>query len=127
MACPLNVWRRALGVDRAAVIDSVEFNGEAESALIHVRARLSTNRRRGFSGRHSRDYDQGPGATGQRTRSRRDTELSAGQRLTGQLFRAPDHGISDDLGPARESCRRLARPVPRTYDGLPHDNDDARS
>lgn len=56
-----NVWRRALGVDRATVIESVEFDEEANSAVIHVRPRRPTKRRCGRCGARSPGYDQGEG------------------------------------------------------------------
>ena len=56
-----NVWRRALGVDRATVIESVDFDEEANSVVIHVRPRRPTKRRCGRCGRRSPGYDQGEG------------------------------------------------------------------
>jgi len=56
-----NVWRRALGVDRATVIESVEFDEEAESIVIHVRPRRPTKRRCGRCGTRAPRYDQGSG------------------------------------------------------------------
>ena len=56
-----NVWRRALGVDRATVIESVEFDEEAESLVIHVRPRRPKKRRCGLCGRQAPGYDQGEG------------------------------------------------------------------
>jgi transposase len=56
-----SVWRRALGVDRATVIESVEFDEEADAVVIHVRPRRTTKRRCGLCGRRAPDYDQGQG------------------------------------------------------------------
>ncbi len=56
-----NVWRRALGVDRATVIESVEFDEEADAVVIHVRPRRTTKRRCGLCGRRAPGYDQGEG------------------------------------------------------------------
>ncbi len=56
-----NVWRRALGVDRATVIESVDFDEEAGSVVIHVRPRRPTKRRCGRCGQRSPGYDQGEG------------------------------------------------------------------
>ncbi len=56
-----NVWRRALGVDRATVIESVEFDEEATSVVIHVRPRRYTKRRCGLCGVRAPGYDQGQG------------------------------------------------------------------
>ena len=59
-----NVWRHALGVDRATVIESVEVDEEASSAVIHVRPKRPTKRRCGRCGRcgvRSPGYDQGTG------------------------------------------------------------------
>jgi transposase len=54
-----NVWRRTLGVDRATVIESVEFDEEASSVVIHVRPRRPKKRRCGLCGRRSSGYDRG--------------------------------------------------------------------
>ena len=56
-----NVWRRLLGVDRATVIDEIDFDEEAESVVVHVRPRRSTKRRCGRCGRRAPGYDQGEG------------------------------------------------------------------
>jgi len=56
-----SVWRRALGVDRATVIESVEFDEEADAVVIHVRPRRATKRRCGVCGRRAPGYDQGQG------------------------------------------------------------------
>ena len=56
-----SVWRRALGIDRATVIESVEFDEEADAVMIHVRPRRATKRRCGLCGRRAPGYDQGQG------------------------------------------------------------------
>ena len=56
-----NVWRKLLGVDRATVIESIDFDEEAESVVVHVRPRRSTKRRCGRCGRRAPGYDQGEG------------------------------------------------------------------
>ncbi len=56
-----SVWRHALGVDRATVIESVDFDEEAESVVIHVRPRRHTKRRCGLCGVRAPGYDQGQG------------------------------------------------------------------
>ena len=56
-----NVWRKLLGVDRATVIESIDFDEEAESVVVHVRPRRSTKRRCGRCGRRAPGYDQGVG------------------------------------------------------------------
>jgi transposase len=56
-----SVWRRVLGVDRATVIESVEFDEEAQSLVIHVRPRRPKKRRCGVCGVRSPGYDQGEG------------------------------------------------------------------
>jgi hypothetical protein len=40
-----NVWRNLLGVDRQTVIESVDFDEEADSIVVHVRPRRSKKRR----------------------------------------------------------------------------------
>ena len=45
-----NVWRKLLGVDRATVIEEIDFDEEAESVVVHVRPRRSTKRRCGRCG-----------------------------------------------------------------------------
>lgn len=56
-----SVWRHALGVDRATVIESVDFDEEAQSVVIHVRARRHTKRRCGLCGVRAPGYDRGQG------------------------------------------------------------------
>jgi len=56
-----NVWRKLLGVDRATVIESIDFDEDAESVVVHVRPRRSTKRRFGRCGRRATGYDQGHG------------------------------------------------------------------
>ena len=56
-----NVWRKLLGVDRATVIEEIDFDEEAESVVVHVRPRRSTKRRCGRCGRRAPGYDQGEG------------------------------------------------------------------
>jgi len=56
-----NVWRRALGVDRATVIEDVDFDEESETVVVHVRPRRSTKRRCGRCGVRAPGYDQGEG------------------------------------------------------------------
>ena len=34
-----NVWRRVLGVDRATVIEEIDFDEESETVVVHVRPR----------------------------------------------------------------------------------------
>ena len=56
-----NVWRRVLGVDRATVIEEVDFDEESETVVIHVRPRHPTKRRCGRCGIRAPGYDQGEG------------------------------------------------------------------
>ena len=56
-----NVWRKLLGVDRATVIEAVDFDEEAGSVVVHVRPRRSTKRRCGLCGRRAPGYDHGVG------------------------------------------------------------------
>jgi transposase len=56
-----NVWRNLLGVDRQTVIESVDFDEEADSVVVHVRPRRSKKRRCGRCGRRAPGYDQGEG------------------------------------------------------------------
>ena len=56
-----NVWRKLLGVDRATVIEEIDFDEEAESVVVHVRPRRSTKRRCGRCGHRAPGYDQGEG------------------------------------------------------------------
>jgi len=39
------VWREVLGVDRATVIESIDFDEEADCVVVHVRPRRSSKRR----------------------------------------------------------------------------------
>jgi transposase len=56
-----NVWRRVLGVDRATVIEEVDFDEESDTVVVHVRPRRSTKRRCGRCGVCAPGYDQGEG------------------------------------------------------------------
>jgi len=56
-----NVWRKLLGVAQATVIESIDFDEEAESVVVRVRARRSSKRRCGVCGRRAGGYDQGEG------------------------------------------------------------------
>ncbi len=56
-----NVWRRALGVDRATVIEEIDLDEESETVVVHVRPRRATKRRCGRCGVRAPGYDQGEG------------------------------------------------------------------
>ena len=56
-----NVWRRVLGVDRATVIEDVDFDEESDTVVVHVRPRRATKRRCGRCGVRAPGYDQGEG------------------------------------------------------------------
>jgi transposase len=63
-----NVWRRVLGVDRATVIEEIDFDEESDTVVVHVRPRRPTKRRCGRCGVRAPGYDQGEGgATGGRS------------------------------------------------------------
>jgi transposase len=57
----VNVWRKLLGVDRATVIESVDFDEDAGSVVVHVRLRRPAKRRCGRCGVRAPGYDQGEG------------------------------------------------------------------
>ena len=57
----VSVWRRALGVNRATVIEEIDFDEESETVVVHVRPRRSTKRRCGRCGVRASGYDQGGG------------------------------------------------------------------
>jgi hypothetical protein len=44
------VWRRALGVDRATVIDKVDFDGDEDVIVVRVRHRRSARSRSAVCG-----------------------------------------------------------------------------
>ena len=56
-----NVWRRVLGVDRATVIEEIDFDEESETVVVHVRLRRPTKRRCGRCGVRAPGYDQREG------------------------------------------------------------------
>ncbi len=56
-----NVWRRMLGVDRATVIEDVDFDEESDTVVVHVRPRRPTKRRCGRCRTRAPGYDQGEG------------------------------------------------------------------
>jgi transposase len=62
-----NVWRRVLGVDRATVIEDVDFDEESDTVVVHVRPRRSSKRRCGRCGARAPGYDQGEGRRNWRT------------------------------------------------------------
>ena len=53
-----NVWHNLLGVDRQTVIESIDFDDEADSVVVHVRPRRSKKRRCGLCGKASPGYGQ---------------------------------------------------------------------
>ena len=55
------VWRRALGVDRATVIDKIEFDDDEDVVVARVRHRRSAKPRCGVCGELAPGYDQGDG------------------------------------------------------------------
>ena len=57
----VNVWRRVLGVDRATVIEEIDFDEESDTVVVHVRLRRPTKRRCGRCGVGAPGYDQGEG------------------------------------------------------------------
>ena len=63
----INIWRRMLGVDRATVIEEIDFDEEADCVVVHVRPRRSTKRRCGRCGVRAPGYDQGEGKRNWRT------------------------------------------------------------
>jgi transposase len=63
----VSVWRKVLGVDRATVIEEIDFDEEAEFVVVHVRPRRSTKRRCGRCAARAPLYDQGVGRRRWRT------------------------------------------------------------
>ncbi len=64
-----NLWRHVLGLaafGRSVVIDTVEFDPDAEELIATVRQRRNARRRCGVCGRRSPGYDQGRSAEGPR-------------------------------------------------------------
>ncbi|MBK6437676.1 MAG: ISL3 family transposase [Candidatus Microthrix sp.] len=67
-----NLWHRVLGFEnsgRRVVIESVDFDPEAEEIVATVRQRRNTRRRCGVCGRHSAGYDRGRSTGSRRWRS----------------------------------------------------------
>ena len=67
-----NLWHRVLGFadsGRRVVIESVDFDPEAEEIVATVRQRRNTRRRCGVCGRHSAGYDRGRSTGPRRWRS----------------------------------------------------------
>ena len=86
-----SVWRRTLGVDRATVIESVEFDEEADAVVVHVRPRRATKRRCGLCGRRAPGYDQGQGR-----RNWRALDLGVARcyrQADAPRVNCPDHGV----------------------------------
>jgi transposase len=59
----VQVWRTALGVDRATVIESIEFDEDAGSVVVHVRPKRSKKLRCGVCRKRAPGYHPGGGAT----------------------------------------------------------------
>ncbi len=85
-----NVWRRVLGVDRATVIEEIDFDEESETVVVHVRPRRATKRRCGRCGVRAPGYDQGEGR-----RNWRALDLGTMQcflQADSPRVNCPDHG-----------------------------------
>ena len=63
----MSVWRKTLGVDRATVIESVDYDEEADAIVASVRPRRASKRRCGVCGKRAAGYDQGEGRRRWRT------------------------------------------------------------
>jgi transposase len=84
------VWRRVLGVDRATVIEDIDFDEESDTVVVHVRPRRHTKRRCGRCGARSPGYDQGEGR-----RNWRSLDLGTVRcflRADAPRVRCPEHG-----------------------------------
>lgn len=57
----VQAWRTVLGVDRATEIESIEFDEDAGSVVVHVRPRRSEKLRCGGCRKRAPGYDQGVG------------------------------------------------------------------
>lgn len=55
------LWRKLLGVDKAVVVQRVEFDEDAEILVAHVRSRAGRRGRCGVCGKPCRGYDSGAG------------------------------------------------------------------
>ena len=65
-----NVWRRVLGVDRATVIEDVDFDEESDTVVVHVRPRARPSAAAGAAGCVRRAMTRAKGdATGGRSTS----------------------------------------------------------
>ncbi len=85
-----NVWRRVLGVDRATVIEDIDFDEESDTVVVHVRPRRHTKRRCGRCGARSPGYDQGEGR-----RNWRSLDLGTVRcflRADAPRVKCPEHG-----------------------------------
>lgn len=56
-----NIWRKLLGVDRATVIEPVDFDEAADAVVVHVRPRRPTKGRAGSVVLVRRAMTKGPG------------------------------------------------------------------
>jgi transposase len=86
----VNVWRRALGVDRATVIEEIDLDEESETVVVHVRPRRATKRRCGRCGVRAPGYDQGEGR-----RNWRALDLGTMQcflQADSPIVNCPEHG-----------------------------------
>ena len=99
-----SVWRRLLGVDRATVIEDIDFDEESETIVVHVRPRRSTKRRCGRCGSRAAGYDQGEGR-----RNWRSLDLGTVMcflQADSPRVNCPEHGPTVAQVPwARHGCR----------------------
>ena len=88
----MSVWRSLLGVDRATVIEEIDFDEESETVVAHVRPRRSTKRRCGRCAVRAPLYDQGRGR--RRWRALDLGTLRCHLEADSPRVRCPIHGIT---------------------------------
>lgn len=85
------VWRRLVGVDKAAVIEGVDFDDEADAVIVSVRPRRAKKLRCGLCERPSPGYDQGEGR--RRWRALDLGEVRSYLEADAPRVRCADHGV----------------------------------
>ncbi len=87
----VSLWRSLLGVEKAVVLERVEFDEDAQVLVAHVRPSARQRGRCGVCGRRSLGYDAGPGR--RRWRALDLGTIRAEMEAHSPRVRCRDHGV----------------------------------
>lgn len=87
----VSLWRSLLGVEKAVVLERVEFDEDAQVLVAHVRPSARQRGRCGVCGRRSPGYDAGPGR--RRWRALDLGTIRAEMEAHSPRVRCRDHGV----------------------------------